>query len=127
MVAAVLLAFFLGPLGLLYANILAGIFLLICLTPFVLSKSLDVYMRFIVSCICTAIAIYSVKRHNGEYDLDSEEALDLLNEAAKLEKNAPDQAVIKYREIITKYPQTSEAKEAERNIETLTMPKLPKI
>lgn len=125
MVVAVLLAFFFGPLGLLYSNIFAAIVLMVMAAPLVLAHQFTVFTKALFCFASTAVAIYSVKMSNGEYNKDSMEAQKLLNAAAKLERTDINEAVVKYREIVATYPGTAEADEATRNIETLIRPKLP--
>jgi hypothetical protein len=118
------LAIFFGPLGLLYANIFAGLIMLtIAIATYFLTRG-GVGVAIGLRIVC-AVWAYTLLRDELGVSDPQDESLELLNEAARLENSDIPQAIVKYEEVIRLYPKTRASKEAVRNIVTLKR-QLPK-
>jgi hypothetical protein len=121
---AVILAVIFGPLGLLY---LGGEGLIIILFvfgigvfvfPLLVKAKVGLLVSLLVRLVCAVYAANAVDNRNGTNG-EQEEALGLLNEAARLENKDMVKAIAKYQEVVAKFPDSRASTEAQRNIETL--------
>jgi len=118
---AVVFAFFFGPLGLLYSSLVGAAVMLLVGIVVVFFLSGVPWIRFFYA-ICCAIWAYraiDLRNEHGQAKR-SDEAYALLNQAADMERKDPEAAIAMYQEIVRLYPHTDSAREAERNIQTLT-------
>jgi hypothetical protein len=121
-VLAVLLAFFFGPLGLLYSSLLGAMVMLLVAIAIAMIFPGVVWVRgFFVVC-CAIWAARAVDLKNGQATFDDDAEI-LLNQAAAMERKDRVQAIALYEEIIQLHPGTDAAQEAKNNIATLTADK----
>jgi hypothetical protein len=117
---AVLLALALGSPGLLYLSF--GNFLGMCLilSPLMLiamALKATLWMAIAGRIACAIRAFYAIEAGNRA---PSAEAQELLQEAARLENVDRAQALAKYAEIVSLFPDTTASREATRNIRILS-------
>jgi len=124
-IVASILAFIFGPLGLLYLGIeglmvmlfVAGVGFFVA--PMVLGKISGLTISFFGRVACVIYAINAIDKE-GVNKTPRDEAIEELNEAARLENVDCHQAIAKYEEIKAKLPNSAASEEAERAIKSLT-------
>jgi hypothetical protein len=131
-IAAGILAFIFGPLGLLYLGgegfmviiflLGLGIFVAPILYYVLIATKIGLLFNLLARVVCVMWAVNAVERRNANPD-DPPDTLTLLNEAAQLENTDIAQAIAKYEEVISMYPESRASAEAARNIQTLNKAK----
>lgn len=117
---AVLLALALGPLGLCYTSLSAGVLMFVVALPFILTHTGGLWVT-IGGRILAAVWVYTAFREEVETEAPNAKRYSeqLLQKAAYLENSNRADAITVYEEVIKLYPNTRASKEAARNIETL--------
>jgi hypothetical protein len=125
---AAILAIIFGPLGLLYLGMegLVVVLVLIGISIFMFpviililhNKGLYLLYALLVRAGCVWWALNVIDRRNNENQSEPD-AETLLNEATKLENVDFDRAIVKYEEVIEKYPNTPASKIAATCLNTL--------
>jgi hypothetical protein len=115
---AVLLAIVLGPLGLCYTNLSAGLVMFAVFLVIRFSVGGGIVLLLVSRAVCAGWAMIAFTNEGRPESTDTD-ATSLLNEAASLESVDRTRAIIAYQRVMVTYPGTSAAEEARRNIETL--------
>ena len=116
---AVLLALGFGPLGLFYASVSGALTMIVIALPLYVLTHGGLLFHVAGRVIC-AVWAYVALREQDEASKPRREATRLLDEAAHLESSDRVKAIAVYEEIVRLFPDTPAAREAARNLQTLS-------